>query len=155
MSITSWFYQIKHKIYCAYMKSKYPDWEDNDYNCGDLKFIWGIKSGDDLSSVPANFYTMNDIDITYSRKTGLYSLGIETAYMFENSKQGEAEYLNDLLQKFTQFMLDNNYDIDEPHMLWMSMPVINDFAESISDLYTQFRIFVEGYKVVYGGEDDA
>lgn len=155
MSIISCFYQIKHKIYCAYMKRKYPDWEDDDYNCGDLKFIWGIKSFDCLSSAPANFYTMNDIDIIYSRKSGLYSLGIETAYTFESGKRGEAEYLNDLLQAFTQFMIDNNYKIDESHMLWMEIPSINCFAESIPNLYTQFRIFVEGYKAVYGGGDDA
>lgn len=155
MSIISWFYQIKHKIYCAYMKHKYSDWEDNDRNCGDLKFIWGIKSYDCLTSAPANLYTMNDIDIIYSRKTGLYTLGIETAYTFENSKQCEAEYLNSLLQMFTQFMIDNNYKIDEPYMFWMGQPGINYFAESIPSLYTQFRIFVEGYKAVYGGEDNA
>ena len=143
------FYRVKKIIYTAYMKCRFPDWEDNEYNCGNLKFIWGIKSYDDLTSMPANFYTMNDIDITYSRKSKLYSLGIETSYLFDNGKFGEAEYLNNLLQKFTEFMQENNYKTNEPYDLWMEMPDINMFAESIPELYTNFKIFVEGYKALY------
>lgn len=44
-------------------KKKYPDYIDDEYNCGNLKFIWGIKSYDDMSSSDANMWTMNDIDI--------------------------------------------------------------------------------------------
>ena len=155
MSITSWFDRTRHQLYCAHMKRKYPDWEDNLDNCEDIKFIWGIKSSDDLSSSPANLYTMNDIDIIYSRNTGLYSLGVETAYKFRDGKQGEATYLSDLLKAFTDFMVDNDYDVDAPYMLWMSQPNINCFAESIPELYTQFRIFVEGYKAAYRGKKNA
>ena len=145
--------EIKDKIYCARMKRKYPDWEDNEYNCGDLKFIWGVKSYDDLSSAMPNFYTMNDIDIIYSRKSGLYSLGVETIYAFDGGqKQGEVKYLDGLLNEFTKFMVENNYKVDEPYMLLMAQPCTNCFAESIPELYTHFRIFVEGYRVIYGGK---
>jgi hypothetical protein len=51
-------------------------------------------------------------------------------------------------------MLDNGYDIDEPYGFWMSQPYISCAAESIPELYTMFRIFVEGYKSVYRGEKD-
>ena len=124
------------------------------YDCGDIQFIWGVKSSDDVSSGPANLYTMNDIDITYSKKTHLYSLGVETVYLFMDGKQGEVKYLNELLKKFTQFMIDNNYDINDPYNLRMDQPHVNMFAESIPELYTQFRIFVEGFKAVYGEKEE-
>ena len=143
-------YSIKKGLYEKFMRYKYHDWEDNEYNCGDLKFIWGIKSADDLTNSEPNFYTMNDIDITYNRKTGLYSLGIETSYLFDDGKRSEAAYLNGILKKFTEFMEERGYNISAPYVLWMSQPTINCFAESIPELYTQFRIFVEGYAAVYG-----
>lgn len=153
--ITIWiynqFYNFKDWAHSRYMKHKYSDWEDNEYNCGEIKFIWGIKSYDCLVSGPANIYTMNDIDITYDRKTGLYELGVETVYMFDEDKIGEVKYLDGLLKAFTDFMTANRYSIDEPYTFFMS-PSINCEAESIPELYTQFRIFVEGYKAVYGKE---
>ena len=47
------------------MTKKYGDIaiENEDY-----KFIWGIKSADDLTGHSCNLYTMNDIDITYDKK---------------------------------------------------------------------------------------
>ena len=46
----------------------------------DFKFIWGIKSWDDLTGHNASMYTMNYIDITYDKKNKVYILGVETAY---------------------------------------------------------------------------
>ena len=150
--ITIWFYKLKDWTHARYMKHKYIDWEDNEYNCGDIKFIWGIKSYDCLVSGPANIYTMNDIDITYSRKTGLYSLGLETAYLFEEGKVGEVKYLDNLLNEFTKFMNENGYNTNEPYTFFLCSPIVERFAKTIPELYTQFRIFVEGYRAVYGSE---
>ena len=152
--LISWLYNLKHRIYVKCMKWQYPDWQDDEYHCNDIKFIWGVKSYDDLTSNTANLYTMNDIDVTYCYSTKLYSLGIETAYLFDGGKQAEVQYLEDLLKEFTKFMLDNGYNIDESYGFWMSQPCINYTAESIPELYTMFRIFVEGYKSVYGSEKD-
>ena len=154
--ITIWFnkrfYDFKDWVFSRYMKHKYSDWEDNEYNCGDIKFIWGIKSYDCLVSGPANICTMNDIDITYSRKTGLYSLGLETAYLFEEGKIGEVKYLDNLLNEFTKFMNENGYNTNEPYTFFLCSPIVEYFAKTIPELYTQFRIFVEGYRAVYGKE---
>ena len=150
--IALWFYDLRQRFYSRYMKYKYSDWEDNEYNCGAIKFIWGIKSYDCLVSGPANIYTMNDIDITYDRKTGLYSLGVETAYMFDEGKTGEVKYLDALLNEFTEFMNENRYNTNEPYTFFVCDPHTNCRAETIPELYTQFRIFVEGYKSVYGKE---
>lgn len=124
--------------------------EDNERNNCELKFIWGIKSSDGFKC-DANLYTTNDIDICYDRKTKLYMLGIETAYTFKN-KYDEVQYLQELLDYFTEFMEHNNYNTNEPYDFWMCEPVILIESDSISELYTHFKIFVEGYKALYGNK---
>ena len=144
-------YKIKIFIY----KRQYSDYVDNAYNAGSLKFIWGIKSYDCLVSQPANLYTMNDIDVTYDRKSKLYMLGIETAYMFEcDKKQGECEYLRNLLKAFTQFMEENGYDTNYEYEMFFGTPTISTSAESIEELYTNFKIFVEGFCNVYDNKNE-
>lgn len=141
--IRSYFYNKK-------LKKLYPDWEDNEYNCDSSKHIWGIKSWDDLSGADCNFYTMNDIHITYDRKDKLYFLGIETAYMFkEPRKENECKYLKQLLEAFTKYMDDNNYSKEFDYCLFMTTPSTCNKAESIEELYMNFKIFVEGYCKVY------
>ena len=130
-----------------YLK-KYPDYKVDEYNDGALKLIWGIKSYDDLSGADVNLYTMNDIDITYDRDNKTYSLGVETAYCF-NNKQDECEYLVQLLSAFTKFMNENNYNTEHPYFFFMHNPETIMKAESIEELYTNYRIFVEGYCSVY------
>jgi len=94
---------------------------------------------------------MNDIDITYNRKSKLYYLGIETAYMFNKPrKENECKYLKRLLEAFTKFMDGNNYSKDYDYCLFMTNPSTCDKAESIEELYMNFKIFVEGYCKAYG-----
>ena len=116
-------------------------------------FIWGVKSGDDLSSSEANLFTMNDIDIVYDKEEKIYYLGVETAYLFDN-KKAECGYLNKLLDRFTIFMKEKGCDAEEPYFFWMSPVSLEMKAESIPTLYTNFRIFVEGYKELYGKEEE-
>ncbi len=146
--IESKFFNIRHSLEVAYYKRKYPDYEDNYCNIGSLKLIWGIKSWDDLTGADTNLYSMNDIDITYDRKSKLYMLGIETAYMFDDH-ESECKYLRQLLEAFTSFMSENGYSTDCKFPLFFGNPSITTSAESIEELYTNFRIFVEGYCKVY------
>lgn len=142
---------IKYYFESQKCKRLYLDYEDNAYNCGSLKFIWGITSHDELTSETANLYTMNDIDITYDRKTKEYILGVETAYMFEgNRKQGECEYLKRLLELFTKLMDDNDYSKEFDMCLFMIEPSISMSAETIEELYVKFKIYADGYCSVYG-----
>lgn len=110
----------------------------------DYKFIWGVKSWDDLSGADACMFTMNDIDITYDKQRKVYMLGIETAYLFE-TYESECEYLKDCLNAFTKYMDDNGLNKNEPYRLFMSNPCTNMEAETIEELYTNFKIFVNGY----------
>ena len=145
-----WFLSKWHAIrdwfLSKYYEHKYVDYEVDDYNIGSLKFIWGVKSWDDLSKCEANHYTMNDIDICYDRETKKYSLGIECIYGFENT-QDEIDYLERLLRYFSQYMIDKQYSLI--YQLSLHDDVYKIFeADSIPELYTKFKLFVEGYKKV-------
>lgn len=135
-------YQLnKADEYYEEMDKKYGDYglENDDY-----KFIWGVKSFDDLSSDEANLGTMNDIDVIYNKHTHEYILSVETAYMFKNHEE-ECRYLKDCLDAFTGYMNKNNLQRDVPFRLFTSIPCTSMEADSIEELYTNFRIFVDGF----------
>ena len=87
---------------------------------------------------------MNDIDIIYDKKKKEYMLGIETSYIFK-THTAECNYLSDCLKAFTKYMDDNGLNKDEPFRLFMNNHCINMVANSIEELYTNFKIFVNGY----------
>ena len=127
-----------------YIKEMDKEYGDYTLETDDLKFIWGIKSYDDLSCTDACLYTMNDIDIIYDKKKKEYILGIETAYLFKTYND-ECKYLSDCLKAFTKYMDDNGLNKNEPFRLFMNNPCTNMVANSIEELYTNFKIFVNGY----------
>ena len=131
----------KEEKYNEKMKERYGDCS---LETDDFKFIWGIKSWDDLSGADACLYTMNDIDIIYDKRKKEYILGIETAYLFKTYND-ECKYLSDCLKAFTKYMDDNGLNKNEPFRLFMNNPCTNMVANSIEELYTNFKIFVNGY----------
>ena len=132
------------------MKQKYPDYKDDCYNYDNLKFIWGVKSCDDISKSSANIWTMNDLEITYDRDTGEYLLGIETIYHFKDGYKGEVKYLENLLDKFAKFVEEKGYAVpsDKIHLGYIESSAPWR-AETISELYLRFNVFVNGYKTLY------
>ena len=131
----------KESRYLEEMDKKYGDCT---LETDDFKFIWGVKSWDDLTGHDASMYTMNDIDITYDKENKVYMLGVETAYMFE-THEAECNYLKDCLNAFTKYMDDNGLKKNEPYRLFMSNPCTSMKAETIEKLYTNFKIFVDGF----------
>lgn len=131
----------KYDKECKKLDQKYGNYMLED---DDIKFIWGVKSWDDLSGEEASIYTMNDIDIIYDKKEKKYALGIETAYMFKNHA-AECRYLQDCLNAFTQYMKDNNLSMNEHFMLFMNNTCCDIKADTIEELYTNFKIFVDGF----------
>lgn len=128
---------------------KYLEKMDKEYGnyaleTDETKFIWGIKSWDDLTGQDACMWTMNDIDITYNKKKKEYMLGIETAYMFKTHVD-ECDYLRKCLDAFTKYMDDNGLQKNKPYILFMSNPCTSMVAESIEKLYVNFKIFVDGF----------
>ena len=137
--------KIKHLKF----KNTYPDNVDEENNCDDLEFIWGIKSWDDLTSSEANLYTMNDLYIVYDRKRNEYMLGIETIYLFTDGNNGEIKYLEYLLEKFTEFAKENNYISPNEKFCLRCIESVDPWrANTISELYIRFKVFVRGYKAV-------
>ena len=144
------YYRIKEKIHTANMKRKYPDYKDDCYNYDNLKFIWGVKSHDDFTSTSANIWTMNDLEITYDRDTKEYLLGIETIYHFENGYKGEIEYLEGLLDKFTEFVEERGCMVPNVRIHLGYVESLEPWrAETISELYLRFKVFVKGYQALY------
>ena len=131
----------KENKYCEEMDKKYGDYT---LETDELKFIWGVTSWDDLSGRDANMYTMNDIDIVYDKKERKYFLGIETAYLFRDYA-AECRYLKKCLDAFTQYMDEHRLNKNEHFMLFMNNPCTTMEADSIEELYTNFKIFVDGY----------
>ena len=124
----------------------YSDWKDDEYNCGPLKFVWGKKSNDDLTSIPTNFHTLNDLTISYNRDNKKYLLDIETIYEF-NSNQDRIEYLNKSLRLFRNYLKENNlFDCNyDPFFLYRYNDGNLFIAESLTELCYKFSIFVTGY----------
>ena len=118
----------------------------SEYETTTMKHIFGVVSYDDLTSNHANLYTMNDLDLTYLKDKKKYILGVETIYMFKN-KNGDKTYMKQLLDIFTKWMIDNNYEIKSP-CLWEVFTDgwnINTEFDTIEEAYAMFKLLVEGY----------
>jgi hypothetical protein len=127
-------------------KKMYPDWKDDEYNCGPLKFIWGIVSEDNLGAPNPSFYSLNDLDIYYNRDTRKFLLSIETIYRFDTAEE-EIAYLEKLQAKFTEYIKGQKIVFRKAN--FSLLPYANGelfSADSIEQLYFNFKLFVHGYK---------
>ena len=142
------FNKLKHKLYCKRLKKLYPDWEDNEYNVGALKFIWGVKSSDDLSSGSPSFYSMNDLELYYDRENKCYGLDIETIYCFD-SDLAEVRYLRNLRQYFKNYLIDNDIELNykpKLHNLIYDYDYSMTTAKTLPELYYKFDLFVKDFE---------
>lgn len=136
-------------------KKMYDDWEDNEFNCGPMKFIWGLKSQSDCSNESPSFSTLNDIELYYNRSSGKYVLDIQ-GIIGERTKASVKEYLKSLFSAFEKYIRKNNdtvlsdKDATKPFGDYMSGDYISiDFiADDVLTLYYQFKILVKGYSVL-------
>lgn len=119
----------------------------SEYETQDFLFIWGIISYDDLTSNKANLYTMNDLDLIYYKDENKYSLSVETIYLF-NNKSAQYGYMQSLLDEFTKWMNENNYDTTKEFTLFEVFTdgiSINTKFNSIEEAYAAFKMMVNGY----------
>ena len=129
----------------------YNDYNEDFTENSSMKFIWGLKSYDDLSSCDANLETMNDIDLIYLKDEKKYILSVETAYMF-NSKEDEKEYFKTLLDKFTKWMEEQGYNTnstlntyDDMYEIFSGYININTHFNTIENAYITFKLLVNEY----------
>ena len=141
--IRMWASDRKQKAFERKMKKKYPNWNEETW-IGNWEFIWGVKSYDDLSSCDTNIHTMNDIEIYYDHLNNQYSLSIETVYIFE-SKPAECRYLKDLLNHLEDYMEANHINKGQPRGLFFNQPEVSMTANSIGELYWDFKLYVNGF----------
>lgn len=127
--------------------NNYPIDFDPDCENETMKFIWGVKSWDDLTGADVCLYTMNDIDLIYLKDEKKYILGIETMFQFDKEEH-KLDYLKRCLDAFTKFMVDNGYNINvKPY--WMDVFTygwnMNTHFNSIEECYGMFKLLVNGY----------
>ena len=75
---------------------EYPDWKDDEFNCLDNKFIWGVKAKSDQSGKDPSFVTLNDLQIYYNRKSKIYFLDLDIAENYIKNYTLFINYLYDL-----------------------------------------------------------
>lgn len=110
-----------------------------------MKFIWGIKSWDDLSGSDACLHTMNDIELDYFKDKNKYILSIETIFEFEKEEY-KLSYINRCLDAFTKFMVENGYNTEvKPHWWDVFGDGMNTYFDSIEECYGMFKLLVNGY----------
>ena len=114
-----------HKLFNSYQREKkrcaklYPDWNDDNYNALDNKFIWGVT--EELST-EASFATNNIVVIYYNRSNKKYYLSIDVTGFttllskttaLQNACIKALELVNPLTEEQYSTFLDKMYfDID-------------------------------------------
>ena len=129
----------------------YDDYNEDFTENSSMKFIWGLKSYDDLSNYDANLETMNDIDLIYLKNKKKYILGVETAYVFK-SQEAERGYFRVLLHNFTKWMKEQGYNTNsslnpygDVFEIFSGGININTEFDTIEDAYRTFKLLVNGY----------
>jgi hypothetical protein len=121
---------------------------DESYQIDGMKHIWGILSYGDLSgSQESNLYTMNDFDLTYLEDEKKYILSVETIYEFSEVR-GDKSYIDRILSKFTNWMVDNKYATDYEislHEVFTKGLNINTHFDSIEQAYGVFKLLATAY----------
>ena len=115
----------------------YDDWKDDKYNCGANKFIWGLTEDE---KVAESFEDLTILMVYYNRDTKNYFLQLD----LEKIKDlGRVK----LLMMFWLCDMKEKVNLDSFNKLDKS--IFNDGiqfkAPTLSELYLQFRIFVNGY----------
>lgn len=110
-----------------------------------MKFIWGVKSWDDLTCSDACLYTMNDIDLLYLKDQKKYLFSIETIFEFDKEEY-KLNYLKRCLEAFEKFMVENGYNTEvKPHWWDVFGSGMNAHFDSIEECYGMFKMLVNGY----------
>lgn len=133
-------------------KLLYKDWKDNEYNCLDNLFLWGIKSVEDLSDALVSFHTLNDFTLYYNRQFKLYFIEIDLPVALKYSYIGTKVYLEELRKKFEDFLVEY---LDEPKESFNQKVLLEELnltegfdnfsAHTLKELFIRFSFFVRGF----------
>lgn len=114
-----------------------------------VKFVWGIKSANDVSGRPCDMYTLNDFDIWYDPITKSYHYDIETAYDFRGMT-GQEKYLKMIFKEFTKWMRKKGHDTDYKPQIYdlFSCDRWKCGFETLEELYADFKLKCMGFALM-------
>lgn len=124
----------------------FKDWCKYEFPYRNLEYIWGVSSCP--NSKNDGLWQAHDIDIIHDKKKNKYYLGIETAILFDTNAEIYT-YLDELYREFTKYVIENKIEIGTTFNFFCSNLKTTWEADSIGELYTQFSIFVKGFKGLY------
>lgn len=125
-------------------QEQYPDWKNDEFNCADNKFIWGISSN---PAQQASFCTLNLIQIYFNRKTKVYYLDLD----LDSISEPELETtLKNLWNEFAT-IVDYNHQSCSKKLSLSEMGMDLFSAESLEDLYFKFKVLTSGYLAAVQG----
>ena len=141
----------KEKARC---RRQYVDWEDDEFNMLDNKFIWGYNT--DPTKTPS-FLSWDDAYIYFDRKSKKYCMIVDTAFYTkqlevdksEEAARAEIDRLFQIADAFRDFLIENNLRQRADFYCFQDSFLC---ADSLTELYTKFRIQIEGYKWYRQGE---
>ena len=130
----------KRKKMC---KKLYADWEDNEYNELEHKFIWALTAKDCKSS--PSFLSLNDALVTYNRITERYEFYVDIAFFDcgdRDSAQKLIKYLKRIQDAFAAWYAEQGYGNE-------AILAYDDFgrgftAASMPNLRLQIESFIRG-----------
>ena len=92
-------------------------------------------------------YGANDFEVIYHKDIKRYSIGIETFFMFD-TRDDAKEYLKETLNQFTNFMNENEYDINYKiniYDIFTKGYNINTKFDTLEECYAMFKLLVDGF----------
>ena len=134
----------KRKKMC---KKMYADWEDNEYNELEHKFIWAL-TAKGCNTTPS-FMSLNDALVTYNRITKRYEFYVDITwfdYSDRDSAQKLITYLARIQEAFAAWYIEQGYGNEQ-------LSGYDDLgrsftAVSIPNLRLQIESFIRGLTLV-------
>ena len=129
----------KEKRKCAKL---YPDWEDNEFNLLEKKYIWGSDHGKDSS-----FLTWDDAYVYYDRRSRQYYLEIDVSMPGHNCPEAARIELGRLYrckEGFRNFLLENGLEVHS--RIYFTDLERGLCAPSLPMLFAQFEVLINAYE---------
>ena len=140
----------RRKKECAKL---YPDWNDDEYNMLECKFVWGAPEYE--KERHTSFNTDNLITVYYNRANERYYISLADSFFDLTSKESKDEYIKYILnikEQFANFI----FSLDEDGKIPFEPIHLSDIAnyglegETLTQLYCRFCAIVKGIVDYYG-----
>lgn len=128
MGLIKWFKNLFGLNEPNYWK---PEEDDLTHIGGYTSFIYGIKKGEHQNDGSANFYTDNDFELTYNRKTTTFSIWFRDEF---NSNQERKERL----QEYSDILKEYVWDFFNGNPQYQTFP---NFGKELKDSFDGINIF--------------